>query len=215
MFRSSLSRRAVAVVVVTLPALEAYAHLFFPLKSFHLFLTDTPECYYYDLIDLLRRLILTGGLIMIGDQAVAQVFLGILVSAMWLCLVLYKRPYASAWDTALSAVLSFSLLITLTTGVCLKLFEITKDEADEYQKNAFAVMLIVSISICVLLSVASIVFSTECLRDRAAACAAGLSKSKRETRTAVLPTGHGDSDAAFEESGRAAVVREWEVPGGK
>ena len=173
--------------------------------------TDTPECYYYDLIDLLRRLILTGGLIMIGDQAVAQVFLGILVSAMWLCLVLYKRPYASAWDTALSAVLSFSLLITLTTGVCLKLFEITKDEADEYQKNAFAVMLIVSISICVLLSVASIVFSTECLRDRAAACAAGL--SKRETRTAVLPTGHGDSDAAFEESGRAADVREWEVSG--
>jgi hypothetical protein len=157
--------------------------------------TDTPECYYYDLIDLLRRLILTGGLIMIGDQAVAQVFLGILVSASWLCLVLYKRPYASAWDTALSAVLSFSLLITLTTGVCLKLFEITQDEADEYQKNAFAVMLIVSIAICVLLSVASIVFSTECLRDRAAAyCAGGASKGTKKNQktkknqTAVIPT---------------------------
>ena len=126
---------------------------------------------------------------MIGDQAVAQVFLGILVSALWLCLVLYKRPYASAWDTALSAVLSFSLLITLTTGVCLKLFEITQDEADEYQKNAFAVMLILSIAICVLLSVASIVFSTECLRDRAAAyCAGGASKGTKKNQTAVLPT---------------------------
>jgi hypothetical protein len=124
-----------------------------------------------------------------GDEnAVAQVFLGILVCAMWLSLVLYKRPYASGWDTALSAVLSFTLLITLTTGVCLRLFEITKDDADEYQKHAFAVVLIVAIVMCLVLSVASIVLSTECLRDRAAACCTRKKEDKKGNRTAVRPT---------------------------
>ena len=122
-----------------------------------------------------------------GDEnAVAQVFLGILVCAMWLSLVLYKRPYASGWDTALSAVLSFTLLITLTTGVCLRLFEITKDDADEYQKHAFAVVLIVAIVICLVLSVASIILSTECLRDNTAACCV-RKKDKNENQTAVRP----------------------------
>ena len=46
----------------------------------------TVDCYYYDLIDLIRRLVLTGGLILIGNvEAVAQIFLGIVVSAMWVC----------------------------------------------------------------------------------------------------------------------------------
>ena len=96
------------------------------------------ECYYYDLIDLGRRLVLTGGLIMVGgdENAVAQVFLGILVSVMWLCLVLQKRPYKSQWDTALSAMLSFVLVLTLVTGVCLRLFELTFDAADVYQREA-------------------------------------------------------------------------------
>ena len=44
----------------------------------------TEECYYYDILDLFRRLLLTGGLIMMGEESVAQVFLGIVICAMWL-----------------------------------------------------------------------------------------------------------------------------------
>ena len=73
-------------------------------------------------------------------------------------------------------------------------FEITKDDADEYQQNAFAVVLIVAIAACLVLSVASIVLSTECLRDRAAACCAGRAENGdeaggkvEESRTAVVP----------------------------
>ena len=102
---------------------EYRKHLHVKQKYGSIFEAYTAECYYYDLIDLIRRLILTGGLILIGnEEAVAQVFLGILVSSMWLCLVLYKKPYASAWDTALSGMLSFVLVITLVSGVCLRLY---------------------------------------------------------------------------------------------
>ena len=124
------------------------------------------NCYYYDLIDILRRLLLTGGLIMVGgnENAVAQVFLGILVSMMWLCLVLQKRPYKSQWDTALSAMLSFVLVLTLVTGVCLRLFELTLDSSDTYQRQAFAVVMIAVVVVVCVVNVGAILASLPCLR---------------------------------------------------
>ena len=130
-----------------------------------------PECYYFDLIDLVRRLILTGGLILIGhDEAVAQIFLGILISAMWLSLVLYAKPYASWWDTALSAVLSFSLLLTLVSGVSLRLYELTLNDANTYQRAAFGAVLTTVVVLCILLSLAAMLMSAKWLRRRVRAC---------------------------------------------
>ena len=130
------------------------------------------QCYYYDLIDLLRRLVLTGGLIMVGGDgnSVAQVFLGILVSMMWLCLVLQKRPYKSQWDTALSAMLSFVLVLTLVTGVCLQLFELTLETTDVYQREAFTVVMIATIIIILLVNVGAIIASLPCLRPLIVKC---------------------------------------------
>ena len=141
---------------------------------------------------------LTGGLIMVGggENAVAQVFLGILVCALWLCLVLHRKPYASTWDNALSAVLSFILLVTLVSGVCLRLFDLTAGDADEYQKEAFGVVLVVSIVICLVLSVASIVLSTECLRDRAATLCASKKKQQQGAPSNGGGGGGGNSKVA-------------------
>jgi len=125
----------------------------------------TPECYYYDLIDLMRRLILTGGLILVGqDQAVAQIFLGILVNSMWLCLVLYSKPYLSSWDTLLSASLSFVLTITLVSGVCVRLYSLT-DLNDEYQKDAFSIVMVATTIICLVLTIFAILISCPCLHE--------------------------------------------------
>merc|ERR1712166_771557 len=130
----------------------------------------TPACYYYDLLDLVRRLVLTGGLILIGNvEAVAQIFLGIVISAMWVCLVLYAKPYVSWWDTMLSAVLSFTLLLVLVSGVSMRLYELTVDSSDLYQQNAFEGLLIAVIVLCIVLSLGSIVLSTKCLRRRISA----------------------------------------------
>jgi hypothetical protein len=180
---------------------EYRKHLHVKQKYGSIFEAYTAECYYYDLIDLIRRLILTGGLILIGnEEAVAQVFLGILVSSMWLCLVLYKKPYASAWDTALSGLLSFVLVITLVSGVCMRLYELTLDGADEYQRNAFGAVLIASIVVCLVLSLVVLILSTECLRDRAAKmCQTGSNKKKKTMATSitkVTPTFNADIEEA-------------------
>ena len=71
----------------------------------------------------------------------------------------------------------------------MKLFEIKKEDEDEYQKNAFSIMLMSSITMCLILSLASIVLSTECLRDRTASCFAGSLRQDRKTKqTDVVPT---------------------------
>ena len=66
----------------------------------------TPDSFYFDVVDLLRRLILTGGLIMMGEESVAQIFLGVVVCVGWLCLLLYKRPYVVWWDNVIAIVLA-------------------------------------------------------------------------------------------------------------
>ena len=50
----------------------------------------------------------------------------------------------------------------------MRLYELTLDDADEYQRDAFGAVLIASIIVSLVLSIAAIIMSTECLRDRAA-----------------------------------------------
>jgi hypothetical protein len=177
-------------------------HLKVKQKYGSIFEAYTPECYYYDLIDLIRRLILTGGLILVGnEEAVGQVFLGILVNLVWFSLVVVRRPYKSVWDTALSGVLSFVLTITLVSGVCMRLYELTLDDTDVYQRNAFGVVLITSIVICLVLSIAAIIISTECLRDRVVRiCQSKTSKKveekeqRKQSTAKVTPIQNGSND---------------------
>ena len=107
---------------------------------------------------------------------------------MWFGLILYTRPYASGWDTALSGALSFTLIITLVSGVCMRLYELTLDGADEYQRNAFGVVLIASIVVCLIASIAVVFMSTECLRDRTVALCHRSPETKESevTKTPVV-----------------------------
>ena len=90
----------------------------------------------------------------------------------------------------LSAVLSFTLLLTLVSGVSMRLYELTSDSSDLYQRNAFDGLLIAVIGLCVLLSVASIVLSTKCLRRRVIAC-----RNNAKKRTELVPAVEGNGGA--------------------
>jgi hypothetical protein len=125
---------------------------------------------------------------------------------MWLCLVLFKRPYASFWDTALSGVLSFVLMLTLVSGVCMELYELKLGDTDVYQRNAFGAVLIASIVVCLVLSIAAVILSTECLRDRVVRiCQSKTSKKVEEEEqsisTKVTPILNGANDLSNDLTG--------------
>ena len=146
-----------------------------------------PECYYYDILDLFRRLLLTGGLIMMGEESVAQVFMGIVICAGWLSLLIHKKPYESMMDNILAVILAAHLLLSLVAGMALKkLYELTPEQ-DVYQREGFGIVLLTVTIICVILGLASIVAGTPCIRGTISAY---IKKNQKETKYLKL---HGDS----------------------
>jgi hypothetical protein len=129
----------------------------------------TPECYYYDILDLFRRLLLTGGLIMMGEESIAQVFLGIVICAMWLSLLIHKKPYKVVWDNIIAIIMAAHLLLTMVAGMSLKLYAATPGQ-NEYQKAGFGVVLITVSVLCIVLGLGSIIISTPCLRKTFMTC---------------------------------------------
>ena len=136
-----------------------------------------------------------------GEDSVAQVLLGIFVSALWLCLVLYKRPYVAFWDNALSAMLSFVVMSTLLCGMALRQYELTKAGKDDNEQGAFGVVLVLVNAVSLAVSLMVVLVSTSGVRQRLASHWSQKDKmmkkikaSKTENRaTAVLPRGNGES----------------------
>ena len=136
-----------------------------------------------------------------GEDSVAQVLLGIFVSTLWLCLVLYKRPYVAFWDNALSAMLSFVVMSTLLCGMALRQYELTKAGKDDNEQGAFGVVLVLVNAVSLAVSLMVVLVSTSGVRQRLASHWSQKDKmmkkikaSKTENRaTAVLPRGNGES----------------------
>ena len=105
-----------------------------------LYLHFKEDCYYYELVNMFRKLMMTGGLILLGGQSTVQGLLGILVCALWLLLVAIKFPYAVYWDNMLEIALSFGLMITLLSGLALELFRLK--EFDGKEQIVFDVLLV-------------------------------------------------------------------------
>ena len=100
-----------------------------------------------------------------GNESVGQLFLGILICTFWLCLILLYRPYRAVYDNVVAAVLALQLLITLVTGVSLKLYQATPKN-DKYERQGFGLLLVLSTSICVIFSILAIMFGTPCIQKR-------------------------------------------------
>ena len=78
-------------------------------------------------------------------------------------LLIHKKPYKAGWDNIIAVILAAHLLLTLVSGMALKLYDATPGQ-DEYQKAGFGAVLITVSILCVVLGLGSIVVSTPCLR---------------------------------------------------
>jgi Na+-transporting methylmalonyl-CoA/oxaloacetate decarboxylase gamma subunit len=75
--------------------------------------------WYYEIIDMMRKLALTGGLILVGTGP-TQILLGILVCLLYQALFLHTRPMLNDVDDWLQEFASWHLLIVLLTGLFLE-----------------------------------------------------------------------------------------------
>ena len=123
--------------------------------------------YFFDLLDLFRRLMLTGGLMLLGESSNIQIFLACLICCVWCTTILWVKPYGSFWDSTLSATLNFQLLIIIISGMALEIYRLTPSyDQDPKAKIGMGVFMVF---LTVLLTVSGflvIFISLPCLRDK-------------------------------------------------
>jgi hypothetical protein len=124
----------------------------------------TDDCYYFEIVNTFRRLLMTGGLILVGEQSVVQALLGILTCTIWLLLVVGKFPYASYWDNVLEISLSFAILMSLISGFALELYQLK--ETNGYEQAVFDVLLVIMVLMCIFAGVLSLIITLPFCRSR-------------------------------------------------
>ena len=148
------------------PEDEMYKHLQMVKQFGSIYEDYTENNFYFDLVDLARRLLLTGGLILVGEQSNTQIFLGALLCVIWLMLVTVRRPYAAYWDNILSIVLSLQLVLIMLCGMALEMNRLTPGAAsDPYEKRSFGVLMVGFSIFIIITAIAAIIVTIPCLRD--------------------------------------------------
>jgi hypothetical protein len=150
---------------------EMYKHVKVKKEYGSIYSDYTEDNYYFDLLDLLRRLLLTGALIIVGEQSNTQVFLGALLCLLWLLVVTVRRPYKAYWDNVLSILLSLQLVLIMLCGMALEMNRLTPNDAvDPYESASFGVLMLVFSVIIIITAILAIVISIPCLRDPLIRC---------------------------------------------
>jgi hypothetical protein len=164
-------------------------------------------------VDLLRRLLLTGGLILVGEQSNTQIFLGALLCLLWLVLVMARRPYASYWDNVLSIILSLQLMLIMLCGIALELNRLTpKKAADPYDSRLFGILMVTFSVIIVLIGLLAILFSVPFLRDFVIAVYMKRCDGSNQDEAEPQPERNGLADEGSASANRAPAAHKKTTP---
>jgi hypothetical protein len=85
-----------------------------------LFLMYEPQCWYFEVIELSRKMLITGGLIVVAPGSLAQIAIGTLVCLAHLLICTNLGPLVDPLDDVLQQLTSLQLLCTLQIAVLLK-----------------------------------------------------------------------------------------------
>eukprot|EP00937_MAST-01D_sp_MAST-1D-sp2_P000252 g252.t1 len=85
-----------------------------------LYLGYTKNIWFWEVVELLRKLVLTGALILLAEEGPTQIAVGCTVCALYLVYFLWTQPLGLAMDHVLQIISSVQLLLTLIMGLYLK-----------------------------------------------------------------------------------------------
>jgi hypothetical protein len=85
-----------------------------------LYETYDAECWYWETIELLRKMILTGFMIILVPGSSAQILIGLLICLFYLLLLIKYAPFADQNEDRLGMVASLQLLLMLIGAFALK-----------------------------------------------------------------------------------------------
>ena len=108
---------------------EAYGQLFASYNARH---------YYFEGVEMIKKMILAGGLVLVAPGSSVQILVGILVAFAFFATVLQLKPYEDATDNKLQAFATTQIIMTLLAGLVIQ-----TDVTGEYQEIIMSVLLII------------------------------------------------------------------------
>jgi hypothetical protein len=104
-----------------------------------------PSCWYWEAVEMIRKLVLISGLTLIGEHSRTQIGLGAIISALFAILYVYLRPIANKFENLLQTVALMAIFLNLGIGVMLKISddEISPVVNQRNDKVGVSVLLIV------------------------------------------------------------------------
>jgi hypothetical protein len=99
----------------------------------------TPKRYYWEVVECIRRLLLTGFVVFVFPNSSAQAAVACLIAAISLVIVVHYKPHADSIDTGIYV--SGSIIIFLSMFLSL-LVKVNVSQDDTESQHAFSVLLI-------------------------------------------------------------------------
>jgi hypothetical protein len=102
-----------------------------------LYSSFNPDDWYWELVEMGRKCVLTGGLVLVADGSPVQIFLGIVVCMVYQCMHLHAQPLKRWEDNLMQEMAGWHLLCTLVTGIWIALSKAVAEHADFEGKNPY------------------------------------------------------------------------------
>ena len=102
--------------------------------------TDEPRFYYWESVECIRRLALSGGLVFISDGSVLQIFVGSLVALASLCVYAHVRPYEKEAVDSLAVTAQLIIFVQLFVALLIR----TEVLQQLFSQNVILVLLFVT-----------------------------------------------------------------------
>jgi hypothetical protein len=101
--------------------ISSVAHFKIRQRWSQLFIQYESRYWYFELLEMLRKVILTGALVMFGDSAILQMVLGIFICFGYVVVCANAHPYVDPLDDKMQQTASIMLFLTMFAGLMTKL----------------------------------------------------------------------------------------------
>ena len=122
-----------------------------------------PEYWYFESIEMIKKMLLTGAMVMVAPGTSAQVMIGILISVVYLVILLHYRPFQDTKDQLLQMYSTVQVQLTLIVGMALQL----DSGQDEAEKSVLAIILISLNASVPIMTAVAIYFALPSCKSRA------------------------------------------------
>jgi hypothetical protein len=124
-----------------------------------LYVQYEPKYYWWEVFEMIKKMLLTGGLVMLAPGSSAQILVAVIITLIYYSLVLKLEPYEDDKDDFLQFIASTQILLTLIMGFALR-----SDDKGSYDKTVISVLLVFTNSLMFVLTAYVIYITTKPLR---------------------------------------------------